>query len=62
MKPNLINIKLVIGVLYLALVILGLTYLIANYNISDFFSYEFIRTNKGVILEYKKENFIEVMF
>ena len=33
-------------------------YLIGNYNISDFFSYEFIRVNKNTILEYKKENFL----
>ena len=58
MKPNLTNIKLVLAVLYLLLIIVGLTYLFANYNISDFFSYEFIRLNKGVILEYKEEKFL----
>ena len=58
MRPNLTNIKLVLAVLYLLLIIVGLTYLFVNYNISDFFSYEFIRLNKGVILEYKEEKFL----
>ena len=58
MKQNLTNIKLVLAVLYLLLIIVGLTYLFTNYNISDFFSYEFIRLNKDVILKYKNENFL----
>ena len=58
MKPNLTNIKLVLAVLYLLLIIVGLTYLFTNYNISDFFSYEFIRLNKDVILEHKEEKFL----
>ena len=58
MKFNSINIKLAIGTLYLILLAAGLIYLITNYNISDFFNYEFIRTNKDVILDYKKENFL----
>ena len=58
MKINSINIKLAIGTLYLILLAAGLIYLITNYNISDFFNYEFIRTNKDVILDYKKENFL----
>ena len=28
------------------------------YNISDFFSYDFIRSNKDTILEYRRENFL----
>ncbi|MDP7623296.1 MAG: VTT domain-containing protein, partial [Candidatus Woesearchaeota archaeon] len=31
---------------------------ISNYNISDFFSYEFLRLNKDTILNYKNENFL----
>jgi len=36
----------------------GLSFLIRNYNISDFLSYEFIKINKNIILEYKNENFL----
>ena len=52
------NIKLVLAAIYLLLIIVAASYLIGNYNISDFFSYEFISVNKNTILEYKKENFL----
>ena len=52
------NIKWVVGSIYLFLLIAGITFLLTNYNISDFFSYEFIRLNKDVILEYRRENFL----
>ena len=58
MKSKLTNIKLILAVLYILLLIVGLTYLFANYNVLDFFSYEFIRLNKDVILGYKRENFL----
>ena len=58
MNLKLLNIKWVIGSIYLLLLIAGITFLLANYNISDFFSYEFIRLNKNVILEYRRENFL----
>ena len=34
--------------------------ILKNYNISDFLSYEFIRQNKNVILEYRRENFFSL--
>ena len=52
------NIKWVIGSIYVLLLIAGITFLLTNYNISDFFSYEFIRLNKNIILEYRRENFL----
>ncbi len=58
MKKKLMNIKLLLAALYLLLIIVGGLYLFINYNISDFFSYEFIRSNKDTILTYKKENFL----
>ena len=58
MKLKLSNIKWIIGSIYLLLLIAGITFLLTNYNISDFFSYEFIRLNKNTILEYRHENFI----
>ena len=58
MNLKLLNIKWVIGFIYLLLLIVGITFLLSKYNISDFFSYEFIRLNKNVILEYRRENFL----
>ena len=58
MNLKLLNVKWVIGSFYLLLLIAGITFLLTNYNISDFFSYEFIRLNKNIILEYKNENFL----
>ena len=58
MNLKLLNIKWVIGFIYLLLLIVGITFLLTNYNISDFFSYEFIRINKNTILEYRRENFL----
>jgi len=47
-----------IGSIYLFLLIAGITFILTNYNISDFFSYEFIRLNKNIILDYRRENFL----
>ena len=58
MKLKSSNIKWIIGFIYLLLLIVGITFLLSKYNISDFFSYEFIRLNKNVILEYRRENFL----
>ena len=58
MKLKLSNVKWIIGSIYLLLLIAGITFLLTNYNISDFFSYEFIRLNKNIILEYRRENFL----
>ena len=58
MKLKLSNIKWIIGSIYLLLLIAGITFLLTNYNISNLFSYEFIRLNKNIILEYRRENFL----
>ena len=58
MNLKLLNIKWVIGSIYLLLLIAGIIFLLTNYNISDFLSYEFIRQNKNIILEYRRENFL----
>ena len=58
MNLKLLNVKWVIGSIYLLLLIAGIIFLLTNYNISDFFSYEFIRLNKNIILEYRRENFL----
>ena len=43
MNSKLLNIKWIVGSIYLLLLIAGITFLLTNYNISDFFSYEFIK-------------------
>ena len=58
MKLKLSNIKWIVGSIYLLLLIAVITFLLKNYNLSDFFSYEFIRLNKNTILEYRRENFL----
>ena len=58
MNLKLLNVKWIIGFIYLLLLIAGIIFLLTNYNISDFFSYEFIRLNKNIILEYRRENFL----
>ena len=58
MNSKSLNVKWVIGSVYLLLLIAGIIFLLTNYNISDFFSYEFIRLNKNIILEYRRENFL----
>ena len=50
------KVKWIIASIYLLLLIAGITLLLRNYNISDFFSYEFIRLNRDLILDYKNEN------
>ena len=58
MNSKLSIIKWLIALIYLSLIIIGVMFLIKNYNISDFFSYDFIRINKNTILDYKNENFL----
>ena len=58
MNFKLSNIKWIIGSLYLLLLITGIYFLVTNYNISDFLSYDFIKLNKNTILEYKNKNFL----
>ena len=57
-----LNIKLILGAVYLLLLVSGILFFVSYYNVSDFLSYEFIRLNKNVILEYKYENFLILTF
>ena len=58
MKLNSFNLKIIIGLTYLALISKGLYFLFSFVDIKDLMSYEFIRANKDIILKYKSENFI----
>tara|TARA_B100000686_G_scaffold355040_1_gene469329 strand:+ start:2693 stop:3421 length:729 start_codon:yes stop_codon:yes gene_type:complete len=58
MNPSTLNLKLIIGAIYLLLISVGLYFLFSAIDIKDLMSYEFIRTNKDIILKYKNENFL----
>ena len=58
MNRNLLNLKLILGVTYLAIISIGLYFLFSVVDIKDLMSYEFIRLNKDMILKYKSENFL----
>ena len=58
MKLESLNIKLIIGFAYLTILSIGLYFLFSVIDIKDLMSYEFIRSNKDIILQYKNENFL----
>ena len=58
MKLYLLNLKLIVGAVYLSIISIGLYYLFSAVDIKDLMSYEFIKQNKDVILKYKNENFL----
>jgi len=57
MNLNSLNLKLILGITYLAIISIGLYFLFSVVDIKDLMSYEFIRSNKDIILKYKSENF-----
>ena len=58
MNLNFSNLKLIIGITYLAVICIVLYFLITTIDINDLMSYEFIKSNKDIILKYKNENFL----
>jgi len=58
MNLKTLNLKLVLGTIYLLIILVGLYFLFSIVDLRDLTSYEFIRSNKDVILKYKNENFI----
>ena len=58
MNPNSLNLKLIIGITYLTIISIGVYFLFSVIDIEDLMSYEFIRLNRDIILEYKNENFL----
>jgi len=58
MNLNSLKLKLILGSIYLAIISIGLYFLFSAVDINDLTSYEFIRSNKDIILKYKNENFI----
>ena len=62
MKLNTLNLKIFLGITYLALISIGLYFLFSAIDVRDLTSYEFIRSNKNVILQYKNKNFLFLTF
>jgi len=58
MNLNSLNLKIIIGTIYLAIISIGLYFLFSAVDLNDLMSYEFVRLNKDVILKYKSENFL----
>ena len=60
MNPQSLNLKLILGITYLAIISIGLYLLLSVIDLKDLTSYEFIRSNKDIILKYKSENFLSL--
>ena len=58
MNPSLLKLKVVLGVVYLGVFLIGLYFLFSVVDLKDLTSYEFIKSNKDIILKYKNENFL----
>ncbi len=56
------NLKLIIGIIYLTIISIGVFFLLSFIDIRDLMSYEFIRLNKDIILEYRRDNFLALTF
>jgi len=58
MNVNSLNLKIILGIIYLAIISICLYFLFSIVDIKDLMSYEFIKSNKDVILKYNNENFL----
>ena len=62
MNLNSLNLKPILVITYFAIISIGLYFLFSAVDIKDLMSYEFIRSNKDIILKYKNENFLFLAF
>ena len=62
MNSKSFDLKLFLGIAYIGIILIGLYYLFSIVDIQDLTSYEFIRTNRDTILNYKNENFLYLTF
>ena len=58
MNLSSLNLKLIIAFVYISILTVGLFFLFSAIDIKDLMSYEFIKSNKDIILKYKNENFL----
>ena len=56
------NFKVVIGAVYLAIISIGLYFLFSVVDFKDLMSYDFIRSNKDIILKFKDQKFYLLSF
>ena len=56
MELKISNLKIYLGITYLAILLIAVYFLLSNFNISELTSYEFIKENKDIILKYKDKN------
>jgi len=62
MNIKISNFKLVIGAVYLAIISIGLYFLFSEVDFKDLTNYDFIRSNKDIILKFKNEKFYLLSF
>ena len=62
MKTTSKNLKITIGAIYLTILFVGLYFIFSNIDIRDLTSYEFIRSNKNILLDFKNKNFFVLSF
>lgn len=60
MNLNLSNLKVILGVIYLVIISAGLFLLFSTIDPQDLMSYEFIKSNKDIFLQYKNENLVSL--
>jgi len=53
-----INLKTFLALMYFLIISTGMYFLFSKISLSDLTSFEFIKTNKDIILNYKNENFL----
>jgi len=58
MNLNSLNLKAIIGLAYIGIISISLYFLFSAVDIKDLMSFEFIKSNKDIILKYKSENFL----
>ena len=58
MNVKSLNFKLILGIIYLVIISIVIYFLFTKMDIQDLMSYEFIKSNKDIILKYKVENFM----
>ena len=58
MNVKSLNFKLILGIIYLVIISIVIYFLFTKMDIQDLMSYEFIKSNKDMILKYKVENFM----
>jgi len=64
MKLESSNLKIYLGAIYLIVIFIAIYFLFSTFDIKDLTSYEFIRENRKLILEYKDNNifFLTIIF